>query len=71
MQKNDNSVKSISIIPYSGKFSRGPIFVIFTDDRLSTKLNLQNKLDCTVHSGHERTQPQKLGLQNGKDQPST
>ena len=28
---------------------RGPIFVVFTDEHLTVKINSQNKLDCTLH----------------------
>ena len=48
---------------YSGKFSRGPIFTGFVDDHQLRKLNLRNKLDCTVHNGSECVRPRKL---NGK-----
>ena len=34
------------IVPYSGKFSRGPIFAV--------------KLNCTAHNGRECVRPQKF-----------
>ena len=34
------------------------------------KLNLRNKLNCTIHNGCECTHPGKLNPRNGKDQPS-
>ena len=34
---------------YSGKFSMGPIFELFVDNR---QLNVRNKFNCAVHNGH-------------------
>ncbi len=44
-------------LPYSGKFSWGPIF---GDKWLSTKLDPRDKYDCTVYKGHDRMRPWKL-----------
>ena len=48
------------MIPYSGKLSRGPIFMVFKDDPLTTKIK-PAKLDFTVHNGHDEcVHPRKL-----------
>ncbi len=49
-------------IPYCRKFSWDPIFTLFVDERLSMKLDLQNKYDCTVYNGHDHMRPRKLNL---------
>ena len=48
------------MLPYSGKFLRGPIFTVFADNLLTRKLNPQNELNCTVYNGREYTYPQKI-----------
>ena len=32
---------------------RDPIFAVFMDDHLIAKIKLMNRLNCTVHDGHE------------------
>ena len=46
------------------EFSRSPIFTVFVDDHLTTKIKLRYKFDCMVHNGSECSRPQK---ENGKD----
>ena len=45
-------------IPYSGKISRGPIFGVIANDRLTAKIKY--KLDCTVHNGYKYASPRKM-----------
>ena len=54
--------KYTSGVPYSGKFLRDPIFVVFVDDHLTAKLSPRNKIECMVHNGRECTCPWKLNL---------
>ena len=61
----------IKLVPYSRKFSRGQIFVVFADDHPSMKIKPTKKLNCTIHNGRECLRPQKLNLWNSKDRPST
>ena len=37
----------------AGNFSRGSIFTVFVDDRLTINNN-PTKIDCTMYSGHDR-----------------
>ena len=55
----------IWLLLYSGKSSGDPIFSRTIDKR--RKLNLQDKLDCTVHNGHECAHPWKFNPWDGKD----
>jgi hypothetical protein len=50
---------STNNIPYSEKFSWGPIFSGYAQ-----KLDPRNKYDCTVYNGHDRTRPQKLNFED-------
>ena len=41
-------------IPYSGKFSRCPIFAVFADDCLTAKIKpVKKRLKCAAHNGQE------------------
>ena len=54
-------------LPYSGKFSRGPIFMVFMDDCLTTKIKrAKKKPDCIVLNGYECTCPRNLNPRNVK-----
>jgi hypothetical protein len=59
-------------LPYSGKFSWGPIFAVFVwITGYQRKLDQQNKYNCTVYNGHDRMRLRKLNRENIEDWLST